>query len=75
MKRILRIVLISALLIIPVYGEEKEPQTERTVIITQSGKRYHMESCRTLKASRIKISISEAKQRGYTPCGVCKPGE
>ena len=46
-----------------------------TVYITKSGKKYHYSTCRTLARSRnvYRISLSEAKQRGYTVCKVCRP--
>lgn len=50
----------------------------RIVYIAGSGdgKRYHEETCRTLKKSiKVQIAVAEAKRRGYTPCGICKPGD
>ena len=43
-----------------------------TVYVTRTGKKYHRGSCRYLKKSKIKITLSEAKKR-YQPCKVCKP--
>jgi lipocalin len=41
-----------------------------------NGKKYHLESCRTLrKSTKIEITIEDAKERGYTSCGVCSPGD
>ena len=78
MKRITKIVLIIALLGIPVFAQEPPPTQEWTVYIAISGngKRYHFEDCRTLRNSeKAAVTIAEAKQRGYTPCGICKPGD
>lgn len=44
-----------------------------TVYITDTGKKYHSDSCRYLAKSKIPIKLSEAKAKGYTPCKVCKP--
>ena len=44
-----------------------------TVHITKTGTKYHAAGCRYLKDSDIEVSLSEAKDRGYTPCSVCKP--
>ena len=44
-----------------------------TVHITNTGTKYHAAGCRYLKDSDIEVSLSEAKDRGYTPCSVCKP--
>jgi hypothetical protein len=44
-----------------------------TVYITNTGTKYHLSGCRHLSASKIAISLADAKARGYTACGVCKP--
>ena len=43
------------------------------VIVTDKGKRYHKSGCRTLKKSTTQrsITVQEAENEGYTPCGVC----
>jgi len=46
---------------------------ELTVYITDTGQRYHLSTCRMLRASRHPISLAEAKRRGYTPCKICWP--
>jgi micrococcal nuclease len=55
-------------------GAAKDTQ-EQTVYITRSGKKYHSEGCRSLKKSKIPISLEEAKQKGYGPCSICNPAE
>lgn len=40
------------------------------VYITRTGKRYHRASCRW---GYTKVTLEEAKERGFTPCKVCKP--
>jgi micrococcal nuclease len=45
-----------------------------TVYVTRTGKKYHRGSCRYLRASKIPISLNEAKER-YEPCPVCRPLE
>lgn len=72
----------------PPAAEEKQPeptppadsekpsepaQEDITVYITKTGEKYHMEGCRSLQKSMISIKISEAKTKGYSPCGICKP--
>ncbi len=45
-----------------------------SVFIVDTGKKYHSnEKCWTLKKSKEihKLSLEEAKEKGYTPCGVC----
>lgn len=45
------------------------------VYITKTGEKYHKSGCRYLARSKIPISLSNAKARGYTPCSVCNPPE
>jgi len=53
-------------------GLDLEPEGS-IVFITRTGIRYHKGDCRYLRKSRIPISIEEAREKGYTPCKVCKP--
>lgn len=41
--------------------------------ITENGKKFHRENCRYLYKSNIKIIVKEAKDKGFSPCSVCKP--
>jgi beta-lactamase superfamily II metal-dependent hydrolase len=43
------------------------------VYITKTGEKYHRDGCRSLAKSKIEITLGHAKQRGYTPCSICKP--
>jgi hypothetical protein len=43
------------------------------VFVTSTGDKYHRDGCSYLSSSRFPVSLSEAKGRGYEPCGVCKP--
>lgn len=43
------------------------------VYITPTGKKYHLANCRTIKGESTRITLEEAKKRGYEPCGVCNP--
>lgn len=45
----------------------------KTVYITNTGKKYHIDGCKYLKDSKIQIKLEDAKSQGYTPCGVCNP--
>jgi hypothetical protein len=53
---------------------QQDPQTQ-TVYITRTGKKYHRDGCRYLAASKIPISLKDAKTKGYTACKVCHPPE
>ena len=41
------------------------------VYITNTGSKYHRESCSSLRKSKIPISLKKAKSDGYGPCGRC----
>lgn len=45
-------------------------KNERTVYITPTGKRYHYSSS-CAGENAISISISDAQEKGYTPCKTC----
>ena len=49
-----------------------EAQSEPTVYITNTGKKYHREDCRFLEYSKKSIPLAEAREK-YDPCKVCKP--
>ena len=46
--------------------------SQTLVYITETGSKYHRDGCRNLTASKIPISLNEAKT-GYEPCKVCSP--
>lgn len=46
---------------------------EVTVHITKTGETYHNAGCSYLSRSDIEITLSEAKERGLTPCSRCNP--
>jgi competence protein ComEC len=43
------------------------------VYITKTGECYHTGTCRYLSQSKIKITLKDAKARGYRACSVCRP--
>lgn len=45
-----------------------------TVYVTRAGKKYHRPDCRSLKKSKIRMPLDEARER-YTACRVCRPPE
>lgn len=47
----------------------------QSVYVTKTGKKYHNENCSSLSSSKISIDLSEAIDKGYTPCKKCKPDE
>jgi hypothetical protein len=65
MKRVVFIVVLQLLFCSVLLAQ--------TVYITKSGKKYHTENCSSLRSSSIPINLSEAIQKGYTPCSRCNP--
>lgn len=51
---------------------ESQPNSE-TVYITNTGKKYHRNGCRSLRKSKIPINKNDAINRGYGSCGICNP--
>ena len=66
MKKKIHLLLISlTLLISNVFSQ--------TVYITKTGEKYHIETCRFLSKSSFAIQLSDAIEKGYDPCKVCRP--
>jgi hypothetical protein len=45
----------------------------QTVYVTNTGKKYHQDGCRSLNQSKIKTTGTAAKAKGYDACKVCTP--
>jgi endonuclease YncB( thermonuclease family) len=43
------------------------------VYVTKSGEKFHKKGCSHLTESATKITIKEAKEKGYQPCKTCEP--
>lgn len=61
---------IAVLFIISAFASWAE---DLTVYITKTGIKYHREGCSSLSKSSIVISLTNAIERGYTPCKICNP--
>ena len=55
------------------YNNTYGNSNSKTVYITDTGEKYHASGCQYLKKSKHAISLSDAKNRGYTPCSKCRP--
>lgn len=49
------------------------PTKTDIVYITRTGEKFHRAGCRYLSKSQIPIERTEAINRGYAPCSVCRP--
>ena len=54
-------------------SENKINDTEKIVYIAKTGKKYHLENCRTLRGEKEAIDLNEAIKNGCEACKVCKP--
>ena len=54
-------------------SENKINDIEKIVYISKTGKKYHLENCRTLRGEKEAIDLNEAIKNGYDVCKVCKP--
>ena len=54
-------------------SENKINDAEKIVYIAKTGKKYHLENCRTLRGEKEAIDLNEAIKNGYETCKVCKP--
>jgi hypothetical protein len=61
------------LLFVVFYALAGSKVSAQTVYITKSGTKYHTEGCRYLSSSKYSIELTEAIQKGYGPCSVCRP--
>ncbi len=50
-------------------GEEEE----RTVCVTPSGKKYHLDGCKFLSEKSMAIPLKDAVNAGYESCKYCQP--
>ena len=46
---------------------------DETVYVTNSGTRYHLDGCTSLRTSQIAVTLLDAVRSGYLACAVCRP--
>lgn len=46
---------------------------EAKVFVTDTGAKYHRETCSYLRLSKSELTLDIAKEKGYTACKVCRP--
>ncbi len=62
---------LSLVLVVLIAGSLGCAKTEEKVYITRTGKKYHQDGCEWLSRSKKELTLAEAKDKGYTPCGAC----
>jgi hypothetical protein len=71
--------LVSLLLIVFLFTQadaskkKSSKDSNPIVYVTRTGHKYHRDGCRYLRQSKIKITLKDAKEQGYTPCSICDP--
>jgi methylphosphotriester-DNA--protein-cysteine methyltransferase len=73
MKRVIAAALILALVAISLFAQDSDELDELIVYITNTGTKYHRETCNSLRRSKIPVTMEQAIERGYEACRVCKP--
>ena len=53
------------------FSDVKSVKIPVVYYVTKTGKKYHVDGCRSLSQSKIQISYSNAVARGYKPCNSC----
>ncbi len=56
-------------------SKNKINETEKVVYIAKTGKKYHLENCRTLRGDKEAVDLNEAIKNGYEACKICKPDD
>ena len=54
-------------------SENQINNIEKVVYIAKTGKKYHLENCRTLRGEKEAVDLNEAIKNGYEACKVCNP--
>ena len=54
-------------------GVANTPKDAFVVYVTRAGRSYHRRGCRHLHVPVQPMNIRQAKQKGFSPCGVCRP--
>jgi micrococcal nuclease len=57
----------------PGHAEEADPSPATLVYVTNSGSKYHVDGCSSLRRSRVAVTLADAVRSGYEPCSVCNP--
>src|SRR5690606_21895322 len=65
------ILLLLASALVALACRSENPETDTEVYVTKTGRKYHRGTCSFLGRSKIPITLSEAKVKGYTPCSKC----
>ena len=71
--KILRIGLFTLAVGCLVAGAVFAAAPDTIVYVTNTGDKYHRDTCRFVRNSKVEITLAVAIEDGYDACGVCKP--
>ncbi|MBL0741457.1 hypothetical protein [Chryseolinea lacunae] len=66
--------IVCLLFSLTIQFNARAQSNQDVVYITRTGEKYHREACQYLKRSSFEIERTDAIERGYSPCSVCRPG-
>jgi len=74
-RRVMRRIIVAAavLAFLALTSAGSALSSDVTVYITRTGSCYHTAECSCLRSSAMPLSLTDAVERGYRPCKVCKP--
>jgi micrococcal nuclease len=52
---------------------DNSPANSKIVYANPSSQKYHRKNCRYASTNSVAMPLAEARQRGYSPCKICKP--
>ncbi len=70
-KQVARLITICSIALSIASCTASSVKTQQQVYITKTGKKYHTANCGALASSKTPLSLSLAKQKGFTPCKRC----
>lgn len=54
-------------------ASQPEISQDTLVYLSETGEKYHRETCPTLKDSKTPVTLEDAVSAGYEPCKICNP--
>lgn len=61
---------------VPVAATADEEPAAGRVLVVEGRPRYHVQGCRYLSGKQAdEVDVLDAREEGFSPCGVCKPDE
>lgn len=65
--------LIAVIAVLPFAPSASAAGEAASVFVSETGSKYHLETCSSLRHSKTEMLLDEAWSRGYRQCSNCKP--